>query len=94
MPGGLVLDQHHGRMEQALLLAYGALQRRILEPPAKHTDEKEVLVLDSPRCAHREIAELGHLVGGVPALHDAVEALRQFVLAITFEPVGLDQPAA
>jgi hypothetical protein len=33
------------------------------------------------------------LVGGVPALHDAVEALRQFVLAIALEPFRLDQAA-
>ena len=46
--GGLVLDQHHARMEQALLLAYGALQRRILEPPAKHTDEKKDVRLYLP----------------------------------------------
>ena len=28
------------------------------------------------------------------ALHDPVEALREFVLAVAFAPVGLDQPAA
>jgi hypothetical protein len=27
-------------------------------------------------------------------LHDPVEALREFVLAIALEPFGLDQPAA
>src|SRR5438128_3168922 len=48
----------------------------------------------APSCAHREIAELGRLVGGVPALHDAVEPLRPFVLAIALEPFGLDHPAA
>src|SRR5438105_8415546 len=84
--GGLVLDQHLGRTELVLLLAYGALERWILEPPAEHTEEEEVLVLHSPGCAHREIAELGRLVGGVPALHDAVEALREFVIAVAFEP--------
>src|SRR5438132_10719189 len=92
--GGLVLDQHLGRTELALLLAYGALKRWILEPPAEHTEEEEVLVLHSPGCAHREIAELGGFVGGVPALHDAVEPFRQFVLAVAFEPFGFDQPAA
>src|ERR1700751_3984142 len=92
--GGLVLDQHHGRTEQALLLAHRALQSRILELPAKYTDEKEVLVLHAPRCAYREIAEFGDFVSRVPALYDAVEALRYFVLAVTLEPVGLDQPAA
>src|SRR6202047_4615781 len=33
-------------------------------------------------------------VGGVPALHDAVETLRQFILAIALEPDRLDQAAA
>src|SRR5271170_4807260 len=44
--------------------------------------------------AHREIAELRGLVGDVPALDDAVEALRQFVLAIALEPFLLDQATA
>src|SRR5271168_2467625 len=44
--------------------------------------------------AHREIAELRGLVGGVPALDDAVEALRQVVLAIALEPFLLDQATA
>ena len=52
-PGGLVLDQHNGRLEQALLLAHGTLQRRVLEPAAEQTEEKEVLVLHAPGCAHR-----------------------------------------
>ena len=34
--GGLVLDQHHDRIEQPLLLAHGTLQRRILELPTEH----------------------------------------------------------
>ena len=33
----------------------------------------EVLALDPPARADAEIAELGGLVGGVPALHDMVE---------------------
>ena len=32
---GLVLDQHNARTEQALLFAYGALERRIFEAPAE-----------------------------------------------------------
>jgi hypothetical protein len=32
-------------------------------------------------------------VGGVPALHDALEALRPVVLAVPLEPLGLDQAA-
>ena len=70
----LVLNQHDGRIEQALLLAHGTLERRIFEPPAEYTEEEEMLAAHSPSRAHREIAELGRLVGGVPALHDAVEA--------------------
>jgi TPR repeat protein len=35
--------------------------------------EIEVLAANAPTRAHAEIAELGRLVGGVPALHDAVE---------------------
>ena len=91
---GLVLDQYNARTEQALLLAHGALERRILEPPAEHTEQEELLATHSPGCADREIAELGGFVGGVPALHDAVETLWQFVLAVAFEPFGLDQSAA
>src|SRR5690242_14755216 len=70
--GGLVLDQHLGRIKQALLLEDGPLERRILEPPSEHTEEEDVLATHSPGCAYREITELGGLVGGVPALHDAV----------------------
>ena len=50
--------------------------------------------LHAPGRAHREIAELGRLVGGVPALHDAVETLRPIFLAVTLEPFRLDQSAA
>src|ERR1700730_5332246 len=39
-------------------------------------------------------AELGRLVGGVPALHDALEALQPLVLAVALEPCFLDPPAA
>src|SRR5689334_5298788 len=61
---------------------------------AEYGEQEELLILHSPGGAHREVAELGLLVGGVPALHDAVEALRQFTLAIALEPFRLDQPAA
>src|SRR4051794_18361564 len=64
---GLVLDQHDSRIEQFLLLAHRALERRIIEPPAEYTEEEDLLAAYSPRRAHREIAELGGLVGGVPA---------------------------
>jgi len=52
------------------------------------------LAFDAPRPANAEIAELGGLVGGVPALHDALEAIRLFVLTIALEPFGLDQAVA
>jgi len=55
---------------------------------------EELLALRSPGCAHREIAEFGRLVGGVPALHDAVEPRGQFAVAIALEPFRLGQPAA
>src|SRR5271168_242580 len=91
---GLVLDQHDTRIEQVLLLAHRALERRIIEPPAEYTEEEEVLAVCSPSRAHREIAELARLVGGVPALDDAVEALGQVVLSIALEPFLLDQATA
>src|SRR5207244_961789 len=87
---GLVLDQHLVRTEQAQLLPHGALERRVLEPPAEHSEEEEVLAFHSPRCAHREVAELGCLVGGVPALHDTVEALRALLNPST--PVSSTHP--
>jgi hypothetical protein len=64
------------------------------EAPAEQTKEEEVLASDAPSRAHREIAELGRLVGGVPALHNEVEALRPFFLAVALEPLRLDQAAA
>ena len=38
--------------------------------------------------------ELSGLAGGVPALHDALELRRQFVLCVVPEPGGLDHAAA
>src|SRR6516165_2315755 len=92
--GSLVLDQHDIRSKQALLLAHGAFECGIFEPPAQYIEEEEVLAFVSSYRAHREIAELGRLVGGVPALHDTVEALRQFALAVALEPFRLDQTTA
>src|SRR6516225_3187122 len=53
-----------------------------------------MFAFDAPGRAHAKIAELGGFIGGVPALHDALEALRPFVLTIAPEPFGLDQAAA
>src|SRR5207245_6532808 len=55
--------------------------------------QKELLLSHSPGRAHREIAELGRLVGGVPALYDAVEALRPVLLTVALKPICLDQTA-
>jgi hypothetical protein len=48
----------------------------------------------SPAGAHAEIAELGSLIGGVPAPHDAIKLLRPFVWRVTREPCRPDEPAA
>ena len=53
-----------------------------------------ILALDPRAGAHAEIAELGSLVGGVPALHDAIKLLRPFVWRVTPEPSRPDEPAA
>src|SRR5580704_12105508 len=62
------------------------LQRRKFEPLAPHVEEKEVLAFDAPSRADTEIAELGGLVGGIPTLHDPLEAIGPFVVAIALEP--------
>ena len=67
-PRSLVLDQDFGGTVELLLLAHRALELRILEPSAEQTEEEEVFCFDTPGRAHREIAELGGFVGGVPAL--------------------------
>src|SRR5438132_4917108 len=56
--------------------------------------EIEVLAGDAPARAHAEIAELGRLVGGVPALHDAVEEGGPLVWRVSPEPRRLDHAAA
>ena len=55
-----------------------------------HIKKKEVLASDAPGGADAEIAEFGGLVGGIPTLHDLLEALRLFVLAIALEPFRLE----
>jgi hypothetical protein len=77
-----------------VLFAHGTLQRRVFEPLAQQVEQKEILASDPPGRADTEVAELGRLVGGVPALDDAVEALRPFVLTVALEPLHLDQTAA
>src|SRR5689334_19797596 len=94
VPEGLVFDQHDRSLEAVVLLADRAFECRIFELLTEYRDQEELLALNSPGCAHREITVLGRLVGGVPALHDAVEPFRQFALAIALEPFRLDQAAA
>src|SRR6267143_561541 len=53
----------------------------------------EVLAPHTPGRTDAEVAELGRLVGGVPALHDVLEAFGPLVLAVALEPCFLDQPA-
>src|SRR5207249_12091953 len=71
-----------------------AFERRIFEPLAQQAQQVKVLASDTPGRADAEVAELGRLVGGIPALHDVLEALGPLVLAVTLEPCFLDQPAA
>src|SRR5271169_1557468 len=91
---GLVLDQHDIGPEPFVLAAHGALQFRIFQAPVQYIDQIKLLALDPPAGADAEIAELGRLVGGVPALHDAVEGLRQFSRRVMLEPRRLDETAA
>src|SRR5215831_13021522 len=91
---GLVLNQHDIGTEQVLLFAHRALEGGIFEPLAQHTQEINFFAADTPSRADAKITELSRLVGSVPALHDAVKALRSFLVVITLEPFGLDQTPA
>src|ERR1700730_8580241 len=91
---GLVLDQHDTGIEGLGLLAHRALQFGVLRAPAQYMQQIEVLAGDAPARAHAEIAELGRLVGGVPALHDAVESGGQLIGRVSPEPRRLDHAAA
>ena len=93
MPRGLVFDQHDVGIEQVLLLTHRALERGIFKPLAQQTQQINFFAADTPSRADAKIAELGRLVGDVPALHDAVEAVRPFVFTIALEPFCLDQAA-
>jgi hypothetical protein len=50
---GLVLDRHHARIEQALLLAHGAFERRVFEASAVTPRRKRSLSL-VPQVVHTE----------------------------------------
>src|ERR1700736_6679115 len=54
----------------------------------------EVLAGNAPARAHAEIAELGRLVGGAPALRDAVEEGGPLARRVSPEPRRLDHAAA
>jgi hypothetical protein len=78
---GLFLDQQLGGAVQVLLFAQRALERRVFQPLTQHAQQVELLAVHTPGRTDAEVAELGRLVGGVPALHDTLEALRPLVLA-------------
>ena len=78
-PRALVLDQADTGAEPLVLLAHRALQVGVFQAAAQHLEQIEVFAVDPPAGANAEIAELGRLAGGVPALHDALEFRRQFV---------------
>jgi hypothetical protein len=88
------LDQHDIGAKPLVLLAHRTLQLGIFHAPAQDIEQIEVLALDPPARAHAEIAELGRVVGGVPALHDAGEFVGPFVRRVAVEPCGLDHAAA
>src|SRR5271166_219195 len=92
--GSFVLDQHHTRREGLALLAHRALQLGRFHAPAQDIEQIEVLALDPPGRADAEIAELARLVGGVPALHDAVELVGPLVWRVIPKPRGLGHAAA
>src|SRR5262249_41816612 len=54
----------------------------------------KILAADAPAGADAEIREFARLVGGVPALHAAVEGGRQILRPIALEPTGFDEAAA
>jgi hypothetical protein len=91
-PRHIVLDQHDTGFEGRALLAHCALQLGIFHPLAQYVQQVEVFALDAPAGADAEIAELGGLVGSVPALHDAIELLGPLVRCITAEPPALTMP--
>src|SRR6202022_2445698 len=92
-PRGLVLDQHDTGVEGLGLKADRALQFGIFHALAQYVQQIEVLAGNAPGGADAEIAELGRLVGGVPALHDAVESGGQLIGRVSPEPRRLDHAA-
>jgi hypothetical protein len=77
-----------------MLGAHGAFQFRIVEARAPEVEQIKLGAVDAPAGADAEIREFARLVGGVPALHDALEGGRQLVRPVAPEPVRLDHAAA
>jgi hypothetical protein len=80
--------------EPLVLRAHFVLQLRVFHAPAHQVDQIKVIAGDAPGRADAVIAELGRLVGGVPALHDALELRRQGTRRVVPEPGPFDQAAA
>jgi hypothetical protein len=66
----------------------------VFDAPAQYVEQIKVLVGNAPGGADAEIAELSRLVGGVPALHEALKFHRQLVLCVMPKPGCLDEAAA
>ena len=78
---------------QLLLLPDRSLQIREFELLPKDVQQIDLLPLDPPGRANAVIAELSHLVGRVPTLHDTIE-FRQLMRRVATKPCQLDEPAA
>jgi hypothetical protein len=79
---GSILDQHHSGFVRFCLCANGPLHFGVIHTSPKHVEQIDTRPFDSPSRADTKVAELGGLVGGVPALHNQVEALGQSVRPI------------
>ena len=90
---GLVLDQDRLRAEGLVLLDDGALELGERQLLAEDVEEIEAPLFHAPGGADGIVGELGGRVGGVPALHDAVER-RQLVRLVAAEPGGFDHAPA
>ena len=90
--GSLVFDQHDPCPVQLLLLPHRALEVGIIHAAAQDMEEVGVPADDAPGRADAEVAELGCLVGRVPALNHLVEPARQVAKAVGSEPFQKRRP--
>ncbi len=60
-----------------MLLPHGSLEIGIVHASSQDVEQIGILASDAPCGANAEVAELGRLVGRIPALHHPVEATRQ-----------------